>query len=234
MNIVLVHGSYAGAWIWDLVRPYLEGRGHRVTAIDLQISDPAAGGEAYARTIVDAVDWTDPPVLVGHSSSGLVTPLVAAAHPVRSLVFLAAMLARPGVSANEQRQAEPIDSPVAPATAQWTDLGDDVWGVGPDTATEIFWHDAPPDVAAWAAARLRPQSYRFMNEPSPLAGWPAVPSSYLACRDDHATNPAWQRRVAAERLGVTAVELDGGHSPMLSRPAELAEALDRLVRYPTA
>ncbi len=73
-----------------------------------------------------------------------------------------------------------------------------------------------------------------MNEPSPLAGWPAVPSSYLACRDDHATNPAWQRQVAAERLGVTAVELDGGHSPMLSRPAELSEVLDRLARVQTA
>ena len=31
VNIVLVHGSYAGAWVWDLVRPDLEGRGHRVT-----------------------------------------------------------------------------------------------------------------------------------------------------------------------------------------------------------
>ena len=61
MNIVLVHGSYAGAWIWELIRPDLERRGHRVTAIDLPISDPDAGAEAYARTIVDAVDWSDPP-----------------------------------------------------------------------------------------------------------------------------------------------------------------------------
>jgi Alpha/beta hydrolase family len=193
MNIVLVHGSYAGGWIWELVRPDLERRGHRVTAIDLPISDPHAGAEAYARTIVDAVDWSDPPVLVGHSSSGLVTPLVAAERPVGRLVFLAAMLARPGMSANEQRQAEPIDAPTAPTTAEWTDLGDDVWRVGPATATEIFWHDAAPDVAARAAARLRPQSYRFVNEPSPLAAWPAVPSAYIVCRDDHATNPAWQR-----------------------------------------
>ncbi|MFI5225894.1 MAG: alpha/beta fold hydrolase [Candidatus Limnocylindrales bacterium] len=232
MNLVLVHGSYAGAWIWDLVRPHLEDRGHSVTAVDLPISDPDAGAEAYARTIAEAVDWSDPPVLVGHSSSGLVTPLVAADHPVRSLVFVAAMLARPDVSANEQRQAEPIDAPVAPATSQWTDLGDGVWSVGPDTATEIFWHDAPPDVTTWAVARLRPQSYRFMNEPSPLAVWPVVPSAYVACRDDHATNPEWQRGAATERLGVTAVELDGGHSPMLSRPAELSDVLDRLARAP--
>ena len=228
MNIVLVHGSYAGAWIWDLVRPDLERRGHRVTVVDLPISDPNAGGEAYARAIADAVEWSDPPVLVGHSSSGLVTPLVAADHPVRSLVFLAAMLARPGMSANEQRGAEPIDAPTAPVTSQWTDLGDGVWSVGPDMATELFWHDAPPDVAAWAVARLRPQSYRFVTEASPLEAWPAVPSAYIACRDDRATNPEWQLTTAAQRLGVTAIELDGGHSPMLSRPAELSEILDRL------
>jgi pimeloyl-ACP methyl ester carboxylesterase len=226
VNIVLVHGSYAGAWVWDLARPLLEGRGHRVTAIDLPISEPQAGAAAYARTIVDAVDWSEPPVLVGHSMSGLVLPLVAAERPVRRLVFVAAMLAQPGSSALDQRQAEPIDGG-PPTTAQWTDLGEGVWSVGPDTATELFWDDAPPEAAAWAVARLRPQSYRVMTEKSPLTSWPAVPCAYVLCRADRATNPEWQRRAARERLGVEAVELDSGHSPMVSRPEELAEALDR-------
>jgi pimeloyl-ACP methyl ester carboxylesterase len=228
MHFVLVHGSYAGAWIWDLVRPELERRGHRVTAIEMPISDPTAGAVAYARAIVDAVDWTEPPVLVGHSMSGLVVPLVAAERPVQRLIFVAAMLARPGVSATEQRQAEPIDPPGPMKTAQWTDLGDGVWSVGPDTATEMFWHDAPPDVAARAVARLRPQSYKVMTEASPLTAWPAVPSAYVACRDDHSTNPEWQLSAARERLGIEPVQLDGGHSPMLSRPAELAEVLHGL------
>ena len=228
MNIVLVHGSYAGAWVWDLVRPELERRGHRVTAVDLPVSDPEAGAAAYARTIVGAVDWTEPPVLVAHSSSGLVVPLVPDGHPVRSMIFVAAMLATPGMSAMDQRQAEPIDAPRPPTTAQWTDLGDGVWSVGPDTATELFWHDAPADVAAWAVARVRPQCYLAMTETSPLAAWPDVPSAYIACRDDRATNPAWQLTAARERLGVEAVEIDGGHSPMLSRPAELVDALHEL------
>ena len=155
---------------------------------------------------------------------------MAAERPVRSLVFVAAILARPGVSATEQRQSEPIDPTTPLATSQWTDLGDGVWSVGPDTATELFWHDATPRVAGWAVARLRPQSYRVMTEPSPLVAWPDGPSAYIACRDDHAMNPEWQRGAARERLGVEAVELDGGHSPMLSRPTELAEVLDGLVR----
>ena len=229
MHIVLVHGSYCGPWVWDLVKPDLEQRGHRVTTVDLPISDPAVGAAGYAQTIVDAVDWDEPPVLVGHSMSGLVIPLVAAEHPVRRLVFVAAMLARPGASANEQRQTEPIDPPRSPTNAQWTDLGDGVWAVGPDTATELFWHDAPPDVAAWAVTLLRPQSYRVMTETSPLTAWPAAASAYIACRDDHSTNPAWQRSAVRERLAIAPTELDGGHSPMLSRPAEFAEVLHGLV-----
>ena len=228
MNLVLVHGSYAGGWIWDLVRPELERHGHRVTAVDLPISDPDAGGSAYAQAIVDAVDWSEPPVVVAHSSSGLVVPIVAEKHPVRAMIFVAAMLARPGISANEQREAEPIDAPASPRSAQWTDLGNGVWAVGPETATELFWQDAPPDVVAWAVARLRPQCYLAMTEISPLTAWPDVPSAYVACRDDHATNPVWQLSAARERLGVEAVEIDGGHSPMLTRPAELAELLDAL------
>lgn len=230
MNIVLVHGSYMGAWAWDLATPELERRGHRVTAVDLPISDPTAGGAAYAKTIIDAVDWTEPPVIVGHSMSGIIVPLVAAERPVHSLIFVAAMLARPGQSANDQRGTEPIDAPATLTNAQWTDIGDGVWAVGPETATELFWQDAPPDVAAWATARLRPQSYLAMAETTPLAAWPSVDVAYVACRDDHATNPAWQLRAARERLGVEPVVLDGGHSPMVSRPAEFAEVLDRLAR----
>jgi pimeloyl-ACP methyl ester carboxylesterase len=205
-----------------------------VTAIDLPVSDPDAGAEAYARTILEAVDWTEPPILVGHSMSGLVVPIVAAARPVRRLVFVAAFLARPGVSATEQRQSEPIDPTTPPSTQQWTDLGDGVWSVGPDTATELFWHDATPAVAAWAVARLRPQSYRVMTEVSPMVAWPDVPSAYIACREDRAMNPAWQRIAARERLGVEAVEIDGGHTPMLTRPTELAEVLDGLAKASSA
>jgi len=229
VNIVLVHGSYHGAWCWDLLTPELQRLGHSVTSVELPVSDRTAGATEYAEAILDQADWADPPVLVGHSMSGLVIPLVAANRPVRQLVFLAAFLPRPGMSAADQRQTEPIDAPTAPVTSEWTDLGDGLWAVGPDTATELFFHDAPPDVIAWAVQRLRPQSYRVMTEVSPLATWPTVSSSYIVCRDDRALNPDWAREAARERLGVQAVELDGAHSPFLSRPAELARTLESLI-----
>jgi Alpha/beta hydrolase family len=229
MEIVLVHGSYHGAWCWELLTPELERRGHRVAAVELPISDPSAGAARYAEVVVDTMASMSEPVLLGHSMAGLVIPFAAAQKPVRRMVFLTAFLPIPGRSMNDQRAKEPIDGLVPPKTAEWTDLGDDVWMVGPNTASELFFHDAPPDIAAWATQRLRPQSYRVMSEPSPLAAWPRVPAAYVVCRDDRALNPDWARRAARDRLGVEAMEIEGAHSPFLTRPAELADLLEGIL-----
>src|SRR6266705_1285939 len=126
-HFVLVHGSYHGPWCWDLLRPELERLGHRVTCPELPIGDPATGGAVEAHAVVDAVDWSGQPVVVGHSKAGVVIPLIPAHRPVSRLIYLCSFLPLPGMSVNEQRQAEPIDSTVPPSTAEWMDLGEDVW-----------------------------------------------------------------------------------------------------------
>lgn len=229
MDIVLVHGSYHGAWCWDRLVPELEARGHRVLTVDLPISDAAAGLAEYADAVEATVDGLTAPILVGHSMAGLVIPLVAERHALAKLIFLAAFVPEPGVSLGEQREREPIDGTVTLKTAEWTDLGDNVWMVGPNTATELFYPDARPGDAAWAVSQLRPQAYRFMSEPSPLSAWPDVPSRYIVCHDDVAINPHWCRSAARERLGTEAVEIAGAHSPFVTRPAELAELLHSLL-----
>jgi pimeloyl-ACP methyl ester carboxylesterase len=228
MDIGLVHGSYHGAWCWDFLTPELERLGHRVLAVTLPISDPSLGAADYAKTVEAALGGASEPILVGHSMAGLVIPIVASRRPIRRLVFLAAFMPSPGRSANEQRATEAIDGRVPPRTAEWTDLGDDVWMVGPNTATELFFHDAPAAVARWATKRLRPQAYRVFTETTPLTAWPDVESRTIVCRDDRALNPDWVRTASRERLGVNAIELGGGNSPSLTRPAELAQVLSSL------
>ena len=229
MDIALVHGNFHGAWCWDLLRPELERRGHRVFTVDLPIEDPDAGAAAYAQAVDAALPADSRPVVVGHSMAGLVIPLVAAQRPVARLVFLAALLPQPGLSANAQRGAEPIDGLEPPATAEWIDKGDGVWAVGPNTARELFYGDVPPATADWALGRLRPQSYRIHAEVTPLVAWPDVESRSIVCRDDRSINPAWVRSAARDRLGTEAVEIPGGHSPFLARPAELASLIDSLL-----
>jgi pimeloyl-ACP methyl ester carboxylesterase len=82
------------------------------------------------------------------------------------------------------------------------------------------------DRAAVDLKRGRPQSEARMYEPSPLKTWPDVPTRVVLCRDDRLFPPSFLRRVAEERLGITPDEIDGGHTPALSRPKELAELLE--------
>ncbi len=229
MDIALVHGNFHGAWCWDLLRPELERLGHRVFTVDLPIEDPTAAAAAYAQAVDDVLPRDSRPAVVGHSMGGLVIPVLAAGRPVARLIFLAALLPKPGMSANEQRAGEPIDGLEPPAIAEWIDKGDGVWAVGPNTARELFFGDVPAETAQWAIDRLRPQSYRIHGEVTPLTAWPDVESRSIVCRDDRAVNPAWVRAAARDRLWTEAVEIGGGHSPFLSRPTELAALIDSML-----
>ena len=65
-----------------------------------------------------------------------------------------------------------------------------------------------------------------MTEPWPLEAWPEVPTRVLIGRDDRLFPADLQRRIARERLGIEADEIEGGHLVALSRPAELVERLE--------
>jgi hypothetical protein len=95
-------------------------------------------------------------------------------------------------------------------------------------AVEIFYHDCDPVVATASARKLRPQHWRITQEVTPLRAWPAVPAAYIVCAGDRAISPAYSSRAARELLGVEAFEMPGGHSPFLSRPADLATRLSLL------
>ena len=74
---------------------------------------------------------------------------------------------------------------------------------------------------------MRARRRRPADEPWPLDAWPDVPTRYLLCREDHVFPAEFLRRLAQERLGIAADEIDGGHTPALSRPRELADRLER-------
>ena len=95
-----------------------------------------------------------------------------------------------------------------------------------DDTIALFYPDVPGELAAEALERGRGQSEARLGEPSPLGAWPDVPTRILICRDDRLFPPAYLRRVARERLDITPDEIDGGHTPALSRPHELAVRLE--------
>ena len=95
-----------------------------------------------------------------------------------------------------------------------------------DDEIALFYQDVPPELASAALDRGRMQSEARMQEPCPMQVWPDVPTRVLLCRDDRLFPAAFLRRVAQQRLGITPDEIDGGHTPALSRPKELADRLE--------
>ena len=217
----LVHGGGFGAWCWRRVIPELEARGHGAATVDLTPDDQAAGAAHCAEVVARAFAAVDDLVLVGHSLAGLIIPLVPARRPVRRLIFLHALLPRPGVSVVDQFRAEPDMFNPEIFTAQapfWEDEA---------VANQFLLHDCPPEIARDAFRRLRPEPGVLGSEVSPLTSWPDVPGAYIVCAEDRTATPAWARRAARERLGVEPMEIPGGHCPFLSRPRQLAAALER-------
>ena len=94
-----------------------------------------------------------------------------------------------------------------------------------DDTIALFYQDVPAPLAAEALARGREQSEARMGEPAPFEAWPDVPTRVILCRDDRMFPANFVRRVARERLGITPDEIEGGHTPALSRPNELAARL---------
>jgi pimeloyl-ACP methyl ester carboxylesterase len=202
-----------------------ERRGHRAVAVDLPCDDPAATTMDNAKLVAEALGAADDVVVVGHSLGGITAAVVPLVRPVRSVVFVAGLIPRPGRTLGEVMGSEPET-----ITEEFNNLrrnvGDDgsVWW-DPEVAVQAFYRACDPEMAQWAAARLRTQVWTTSREPCPLDRWPDSELVSIVCADDEVVSPDWSRRIARTVLGGEPVEIPGGHSPMLSHPTELADAL---------
>jgi pimeloyl-ACP methyl ester carboxylesterase len=217
-TFVLVPGAGGDAWFWHRLVPELERRGHRAIAVELPAGDDSAGLAAYADTVVSAAGPAEPLVLVAQSMGGLTAPLVCDRLPVSLIVLLNAMIPRPGETGGEWWTVTGQDEAQA---AHWRELG----LPGEPDEESTFFHDVPAGVVAEAMTQEFAQSGRPFEDPWPLERWPDVPTRVVAGRDDRLFPLEFQRKVAAERLGLDVDELPGGHCLALSRPGELADLL---------
>ena len=210
-TFVLIHGAGDVGWYWHLVVAELRRRGYDAVAPDLPCEDDAAGLPEYADAVVEAIGDRTDLVVVAQSLGGFTAPLVCDRVPAQLLILVAPMIPAP-------REA-PAD--------YWanTRYGEEVQERYEDDIA-WFYQDVQQELASEALRRSRRQSEARMGEPSPLAAWPDVHTRVLLCRDDRLFPAAFVRRVARERLGTTPDEIDGGHTPALSRPAELAKRLE--------
>ena len=226
-SFILIPGAGGSAWYWHLVVPKLQRRGHEAVPVELPAADDRAGLPQYAATVVRAIGSRDPKrvVLVAQSLAGFTLPLVCKRVRVAMLVLVNAMIPKPGETPGEwwgntghgeaKRRQNVRDG--RKADAPFDPLID-------------FFHDVPQPVIDKAWAQGEPhQSETVFGSPCTFKAWPAVRTRVLVGRDDRFFPAEFQRRVARERLGMSAEEMNGGHLLALSQPAELSKRLTAYV-----
>src|SRR5215470_6387738 len=243
-RFVLVHGAFAGSWIWGPLIGRLKAAGHSAEAFDLpglgddQTPVSEATLDACTARLCDVLAASpEPAIVAGNSMGGVIATQGAARFPERvaALVYVAAFvpkdrqslldLTRLPEGAEDQVQANIIiegEPPVA---------------VMPDAASQqALYGSCKEDDAAWAIKRQRPQPVAPFAAPVsiPLGALDGIRRYYVLCTRDRAIPPALQRRMIAENRITDVVGLDTDHTPQLSMTNELAEALQQFAKQSSA
>jgi pimeloyl-ACP methyl ester carboxylesterase len=218
----LIHGAWHESSCWDRLVPVLEERGHRVLTPDLPLHDPELGFEQRIRPAFDSLDGVDGPlVIVGHSQGTAYSCLVAAERPGSLLVYLCPRLNgfdEPPGAPDKFREGFPFPADRPDGTSVWD----------AEAAIGAMYPRLSQERARALADRLRPMA--MPQGEYPLRAPPDNPSVLIYASEDEFFQPAWERFMAGELLGVEPIEIPGGHFPMAEDPEALGDLLDRLAR----
>lgn len=237
MNIILLHGSWHGAWCWYKVIPHLEAAGHRVHVPDLlahgrdwRIARGRITLKQMARQVCELIDsLAEPALLVAHSRGGIVASSVAEMRPqkVRGLVYLAAFMLRDGervsdffridkdslipknIRINKLALTDSLKEE-AYRPALYADCDD------ADVALASTLLTAEPSLPALTRLRLSPDRYGTVRR------------HYIELTQDKAVSLTLQRKMIAASPCASVSSIDASHSAYFSRPGRLAEVIDSL------
>jgi pimeloyl-ACP methyl ester carboxylesterase len=224
-NIVLVHGSYQGGWIWQRVAHELRAAGHTVHAPTLDGCGerrhqlrPGIDTTVHATEIAELLFYEDmrDVVLVGTSSGGMVVTRAAEQmhDRVARIVLVDALALFSGERTRDivNRSAPPPFGLAA--------------GPSREEAAAGLFADLDQATRDWVLDRYTPHPVGCSMTPVKLTdfwdrSWDA---SVVWCKQAPNPGEAHQRR-AAERLKARWYEMDTGHYPMLTMPEELTRLI---------
>lgn len=210
-TFVLIPGAGGAAWYWSRVAEQLQSAGHDALAVDLPADDPAAGLPEYTSIVLDSIGGRSDVVLVAQSLGGFTAAMVAAAHPLRALVFVNAMIPVAGESAGDWW------GHTGAVEARESAARNGGYGVEFNVNT-YFLHDVEPEVALEGEPYQRDEADTVFGSACDFKAWPSIPISVLSGAHDRFFPVEFQRRVAHERLGVEADVMPGGHLMSISQP----------------
>jgi pimeloyl-ACP methyl ester carboxylesterase len=238
---LLIHGAWAGSWVWDTVTPALVRAGIRTVAVDLPGTPGSAAGaelatlEGYAAAALDAVPTdADSIVVVGHSGGGVVAMSVAEALGERAagVAFVAGIMPPAGMTfpelcAEAAASGLALDGGILPHLIHGPSDHGPVSAVPPEAGVAMFFQCAAAADAVAAARRLtaQPDAGLVMRAAWSEAGFGRLPRLYVEALQDRSIPLRLQRYMQARVPGAEVATLDSDHAPQLSATAELTNAL---------
>jgi pimeloyl-ACP methyl ester carboxylesterase len=225
MDIVLIAGLWLDASVWDEVATQLEARGHRAVPVTLpgqgdgNTTATLADQRAAVVAAVDAAAGT--PIVVGHSAACSLAWLAADARPgkISKLILIGGFPSPDGGAYFDASQDGALPFPG--------------WGEfeGPDSADL---DDAAKQDIASAAIPVPEGVIRGVIRLADERRY-AVPVVLICPEFSPAQARQWidhgQVPELAKSKDVSFVDIDSGHWPMISAPAELARLLAQAAEH---
>jgi pimeloyl-ACP methyl ester carboxylesterase len=231
---MLVSGAADGleAQSWGILAGELAKRGFPTIFVpSIYPNASFTPNQTRAQALVAALRAAkEPGVILGVSNEGNVLPLVAAAHPVRRLVYVNACIPQPRKAFIEVCASQPVvvrgsllDTLIKgaqPVTDEFVRLRSD------PSATDAAWQHLRDHIQASPYA----SSMKGFYEVCPLETMPTVDSVDVSGAADDQINPVWEQTTARRVLGAEPVIVPGaGHADIVTGDAavRLADAAVR-------
>jgi pimeloyl-ACP methyl ester carboxylesterase len=219
-NIVLVHGAWADGSGWKGVYDILVKDGYKVSIVQ---EPETSFKEDVAATKRMIAQQDGPCVVVAHSYGGAVITEAANDPRVVALVYVAAHMPDTGESEAEDGKRFPSDLSKSTAIKK---TADGFTYLDPAQFHQYFAADLPAEQAAFMS---RSQVFNYADNFSAVIttpAWRSKPSWMVVPTKDRTINPDLERWYAT-RAKSHLVEVSGAsHSVYVSRPKEVAAAIE--------
>ncbi|MCC8935929.1 alpha/beta hydrolase [Bradyrhizobium sp. Arg68] len=229
-TIVLVHGAFEDASIWNGVIERLQRDGYPVVAFGNPLLGPAVD-TAYLRSLLDKIQG--PVILAAHSYGGAVITQAGDDPKVKGLVYAASIMPAVGEAATHLLERFPgstFPTSVEPTTYTLPDGSSGTYLLyQPAKFHSNVAADLPASVAALMLAGQRPMNLAALTEPMTSAAWTSKPSWQVRPLQDRAI-PVDEYKFEADRARSTVIEVDASHAVTVSNPDVVANAIEQAAR----
>jgi pimeloyl-ACP methyl ester carboxylesterase len=230
-TVVLVHGGFSSASVWDLVSAQLQRDGYPVIAPANPLRGPDTADSAYLTSVLDTL--SGPVILVGHSYGGFVITNAAAmtknAQNVKALVYVAAFIPDVGERGEDLTPGSLIGPAILqfrPCPTPYCPAGLELYIDNAADFQHVLAADLSTQQTSVLAAAQRGVSANANTEPSEFAAWHTVPSFAIVPTADNAIGTA-NELFMAQRANAQTVQLQGAsHFVLMSQPKAVVSVIE--------